>query len=270
MRWNADKANLVPSHECHILAPRGGQLWAERAGAGSPVVLMHGAGMDSRLWDAVAPALARAHTVIRYDARGLGRSSTPTAPFWDVEDLCAVLDHFNLPCAALVGLSMGGETALDFALAHPARVRALALVGTSVSGHNWPHTPQLSAYSAARRQGHAARLVELELSIWAPMGTTGPGGEAIAAMVHDNAQRRIVTEPLALYPSQDAIGRLNQITAPTLIIYGDRDHPEINVIAERLSTEIPNGHCAVLSDADHYLPLRTPERLAELLLAHLS
>src|SRR5215470_15932342 len=92
-----------------------GSLWAQREGAGQPVVLLHGAGMDSRLWDGVFQLLARRHTVIRYDARGLGRSTAPSQPFWDVEDLHTILDHFGVDRAALVGLSMGGETSLDFA-----------------------------------------------------------------------------------------------------------------------------------------------------------
>ncbi|TDD50396.1 alpha/beta fold hydrolase [Saccharopolyspora elongata] len=73
--------------------------------------------MDSRLWDSVFPALARRHTAIRFDARGLGRSSLPAELYWDVADLLAALDHFGIERAALVGLSLGGETSLDFALA---------------------------------------------------------------------------------------------------------------------------------------------------------
>ncbi|MFJ9840857.1 alpha/beta fold hydrolase [Kitasatospora sp. NPDC101155] len=132
------------STDSEVQTPDGGHLWAERRGAGTPVVLLHGSGMDSRLWDAVVPELSRHHDVIRYDARGLGRSTPPERTFDDVEDLRAVLDHFGLDRAALVGLSMGGETALDFTLAHPERVTALALIGASVSGHDWPPSPTTS------------------------------------------------------------------------------------------------------------------------------
>lgn len=65
-------------------------MWAERTGTGTPVVLLHGAGMDARLWDAIVPELALHHDVIRYDARGLGRSTLPAQRFCDVEDLAAV------------------------------------------------------------------------------------------------------------------------------------------------------------------------------------
>ncbi|MFE2163703.1 alpha/beta fold hydrolase [Streptomyces sp. NPDC059447] len=262
----------IRTHEVHLPAPGGGRLWAERSGtgAGTPVVLLHGAGMDSRLWDAIVPELARHHDVIRYDARGLGRSTPPDRTFCDVEDLGAVLDHFGLHAAALVGLSMGGETALDFVLAHPERVSALGLVGASASGHVWPQNAQSSAYAAARREQDAAALAELELSIWASMGRAAPGGELIEAMVTQNAHLRIVSEQqLAHFPDRDAESRLDEIAAPTLVVHGDRDHPEIGVIAERLVAGIPGARGQLIADADHYLPLRTPGPLTELLLAHL-
>lgn len=258
------------SGEVHIPAPGGGRLWAERCGTGTPVVLLHGAGMDSRLWDAVVPALAAHHDVIRYDARGLGRSTPPHAAFCDVEDLRAVLDHFDLRRAALVGLSMGGETSLDFTLAHPERVTALALVGASVSGHVWPRDPDSSAYAAARRNRDTKALVKLELSIWAGMGRAAPGGELIETMVVSNAEQRVVSEQHCVGSSgREAEPHLGEIAVPALVIHGDRDHPEIGVIAEGLVAGIPGARGEVIPDADHYLPLRTPERLTELLLTHL-
>ncbi|WP_406055573.1 alpha/beta hydrolase [Streptomyces sp. NBC_01077] len=271
MSSHTDRPTPLDAAEVDIPAPGGGRLRAERRGTGGPVVLLHGAGMDARLWDAVVPELVRNHDVVRYDARGLGRSSLPDQPFDDVEDLRAVLDHFGLDRAALVGLSMGGETALDFALAHPGRVSALALVGASVSGHVWPQDPQSSAYDTARRQRDAAALAALELSIWAPLGRTAAGGELIEAMVADNAESRVKSEPFfAHFPDRDAESRLCDIAAPTLVIHGDQDHPEIAAIADRLVAGIPDAHGVVVPDADHYLPLRSPERLVELLLAHLA
>ncbi|MFD9936899.1 alpha/beta fold hydrolase [Streptomyces massasporeus] len=95
---------------------------------------------------------------------------------------------------------MGGETALDFTLAHPERVTALALVGASVSGHVWPSSLELSAYATARREHETATLAELELAIWAAMGRTAPGGELIEIMVAANAERRVVSNSTAFSP----------------------------------------------------------------------
>ncbi|MEV7068731.1 alpha/beta hydrolase [Streptomyces collinus] len=63
--------------------------------------------------------------------------------------------------------------------------------------------------------------------------------------------------------------RLGGIVAPTLVLHGDHDHPGIAVIAARLVTGIPGARGETIADADHYLPLHTPERLTELLLSHL-
>jgi 3-oxoadipate enol-lactonase len=254
----------------HVRVSGGGELWAECGGSGMPVVLLHGAGGDSRLWDGVYPELVRHHRVIRYDARGLGRSASPGGPFWDVADLLGVLDHYGIARACLAGMSMGGEAALDFALAHPGRVSALALVGASVSGYRWPQTPDLAAYAVARRAGDAERLAELELAIWASLGPRAPGWPMITTMVRDNAGKRFGNEKFALAPSQDAFSRLDQISVPTLVVHGTDDHPQIGVIAAALTARIPAARGEVIPAADHYLPLRAPGPLTELLLALLA
>ncbi|MFJ7271725.1 alpha/beta fold hydrolase [Streptomyces sp. NPDC099050] len=138
----------------------GGGISAEKAGDGPPLVLLHGAVHDSRLWDRVFAAPARHHTVVRYDARGHGRSTPPTGPFRYEDDLLAVLDRFGLRSAGLVGLSMGGEVALDFTLEHPERVRSLKLIAASAGGHEWPRGAD--HYLPLRTPG---RLLELLLPL---------------------------------------------------------------------------------------------------------
>ena len=91
------------------------------------------------------PHDGRHHTAIRYDARGLGRSTPPAAPFRCEDVLLAILDHFGIERAAPAGLSMGGEVALDFTPAHPGRVRSLKLVAASAGEHDWPRSPELDA-----------------------------------------------------------------------------------------------------------------------------
>ena len=68
-------------------------------------------------------ALSAEHRVVRPDLRGFGESPLPGGPFSHVEDVRALLDHLGVERAAVVGNSFGGRVALDFALAHPERVR---------------------------------------------------------------------------------------------------------------------------------------------------
>src|SRR5712692_459533 len=105
----------------------GTSLYYEVAGVGSPVVLVHPGQGGCVLWDRQFLPFAREHRVIRYDARGFGRSERPNAPFSPYEDLRAVLDAIGVAWAALVGLSLGGVTSIDFAIAYPERVSALVL-----------------------------------------------------------------------------------------------------------------------------------------------
>ena len=89
---------------------------------------------DSRIWDALLPELTAHYRVIRYDVRGYGRSPQPTAAYSMLADLHAVLDHFGLDRVRLVGCSMGGGTALGFALQQPERVKSLVLLCPGVPG----------------------------------------------------------------------------------------------------------------------------------------
>lgn len=246
-----------------------GRLWAEKSGDGAPMVLLHGSVHDSRLWDGVFPELSLHRTVIRYDARGLGRSTPPTAPFRYEEDLLAVLDHFGIERADLVGLSMGGEVALDLTLEHPERVRSLILVAASAGGHDWPQSPEMDAYMAADRGNDADRLAEMELAVWASLGDRAPGYAAIAHMVTENAKVRAASEKGHVRSSEaDAVDLLDRITVPTTVVVGDHDYPEIGVIARRLAEGIPGARLELVAAADHYLPLRAPERLLEIIARH--
>jgi pimeloyl-ACP methyl ester carboxylesterase len=162
---------------------------------------------------------------------------------------------------------MGGEVALDFTLEHPERVGSLTLIAASAGGHEWSQSPELDEYVAAHRASDARRIVELELRVWASLGDRAPGYDVIEPMVRENAEVGAAAEKgHALNPDEDAVDRLDRIKVTTMVVLGDHDHPEISVIARRLADGIPGARLEVVADADHYLPLRAPGRLLELLL----
>jgi len=113
------------------VAVEGGTLYYEVRGSGPPVVLLHAGDLDLSMWDPQVSPLARSFRLIRYDARGHGRSSAPRGPYSTVEDLRRLLDHLGIPRASLVGISMGAGVTLNFATTYPQRVRQLVLVSTS-------------------------------------------------------------------------------------------------------------------------------------------
>src|ERR687894_2826224 len=112
----------------------GAALYYETMGAGEPLVLLHAGIADRRMWDRQFEALAERYRVVRFDRRGFGRSPLTDGPYAHHEDLRGLLDGLGIERASLVGCSMGGAAAIDFALRYPERVRAMVLVGSAVSG----------------------------------------------------------------------------------------------------------------------------------------
>ena len=106
----------------------------ERNREGIPLVFINALGTDLRIWDGVVPKLLERYPVIRYDKRGHGLSDCPPAPYSIRDfsnDLLGLLDHLKVSQATLVGISLGGMIALDFAAAWTERVQALVLCDTA-------------------------------------------------------------------------------------------------------------------------------------------
>jgi 3-oxoadipate enol-lactonase len=102
--------------------------------AGVPLVFINSLGSDLRIWDKLVPYFAEHLSIIRYDKRGHGLSDCPPGPYSirdHANDLANLLDQLQVKQAILVGVSVGGMIALDYALNHPRRVEALVLCDTA-------------------------------------------------------------------------------------------------------------------------------------------
>jgi 3-oxoadipate enol-lactonase len=125
-----------------MIAVDGGEVWSDDSGGdGPPLVLLHPGVGDSRIWAPVLPALTVSYRVIRYDARGFGRSPAPVTKFSLLADLISIFGYHGLDRAAIVGCSQGGGSALGLALEQPARVSALVLLCPGIPGFPWPEEP---------------------------------------------------------------------------------------------------------------------------------
>ena len=152
-----------------MIAVDDGEVWTDDSGGdGPPLVLLHPGIGDSRIWEPVLPALTASYRVVRYDARGFGRSPAPTAKFSLLADLISVLGSYGLDRAAFVGCSQGGGSALGLTLEQPARVSALVLlcpVSRATRGQREPD--ELDAeYERALDAGDVDALADLLQRIW--------------------------------------------------------------------------------------------------------
>jgi 3-oxoadipate enol-lactonase len=250
------------------VAVPGGELYYEVAGHGpNAVVLIHPGLWDRRTWDrefGLLPDLG--YVTLRYDVRGYGKSSRliPGEAFSNVRDLAAVMDAAGIPRAALVGCSMGGAIAIDFALEHPERVWALVPVAPGLGGLE--STPEEDAYwqerfapvDAAIEAGDLERAEDLRLEVWAPLGTDDEAGRRIREIAFDNLHEITMDESGAEELEPPAASRLDEISAPTLVVLAGHDPPDMRRLGEMLREGIPNVRMVSIDDADHVVNLRTP------------
>lgn len=254
------------------------ELYWESVGAGEPVVLIHAGVADCRMWDAQVEALASRYRVIRYDAQGFGRSALSDAPRRRADDLQTVMDAAGVERAHLVGLSMGGATALDFALLYPSRGGALVLGASGVSGldrsDQWLENQNRLEDEAVER-GDFDEALRVDLQTWlagphrdlAEMPASLIDGLAPMALdvLHHDAERKPTPR---LEPP--AAGRLAEVAAPTLVMVGDVDVSEVIAAADVLAAGISGARKHVFQGAAHMLNLERPTEFNSAVLEFLS
>lgn len=252
----------------------GADLCYELTGTGRPLILLHGHLLDMGQWDDQMTAFAATHRVLRYDARGYGRSSLPPASFCHHEDLRGLLDALGLQRAVLIGCSGGGMISLDVALTYPERVDGLVLVGSGLSGYHPGHliSPEMQTMNEARRAGDVATALAASLRAF----TDGPRRTPAQADARVRERTRAMTAQLfARLPVSEArphfldpptATRLGEIGAPTLVLVGGEDQPAIHAIADRLCAGIPHAERAAIPQAGHHANLEQPERFNQLVL----
>jgi 3-oxoadipate enol-lactonase/4-carboxymuconolactone decarboxylase len=239
----------------------------------APVVVLAGSlGSTLEMWDPQVPALAERFRVVRYDARGHGRSPVPPGPYvLDdlVEDLLALLDRIGVARAHVVGLSLGGMTAMRLAALEPSRVDRLALLCTSAK---FP-SPLPWAERAATVRAHGTGVVaEAVVERWFTPQLRGLNPALVERM-----RTMVAATPAEGYAScctaieqMDLLPDLPRITAPTLALAGAEDPATPPEHLATIAGTVPGARLQVLPQAAHLANVEQAAAVNAALLAHLD
>ncbi|WP_109471249.1 alpha/beta fold hydrolase [Ornithinimicrobium cavernae] len=264
---NAEVTQLAQSG---TVQANGQELYYEVHGDGPALVLVMGIGYDSSLWTlAQVPALSTEFRVVIVDNRDAGRSSRGGTPYTIADladDIAGLLDVLEIPRTHLLGLSMGGMIAQEFALRHADRLDRLVISGSGAA-------PARSAVDPIR--------------IWSWVKAHDPGGEVfggqqLAALFSTTflRNRQAVQDTTALLASNpypmgpeayarqaeaylqfDALDRLGTVAAPTLVLVGEQDLLTPPWIAREVADAIPGARFEIIRGAgsSHVVPIERPE-----------
>ncbi|WP_137152532.1 alpha/beta hydrolase [Devosia sp. FKR38] len=256
----------------------GAALTGLEAGEGLPVIFLHAGVCDKRMWlDQMAAVAEAGWHAIAYDRRGYGETTSPDEVFNHLDDLDALLEAFDIHAAVLVGCSMGGGLAIDFALRHPGRVIGLVLIGTSVTGAPWSATEAEAMIEAAEEhafeRGDMDMLNRVQAHEWldGPRAQSGRVSGAARELFMD-MNALALAKPALTHEQRrpEAWSRVGEINAPSLLLVGDQDFTALIDRHEHLSEEMPNAFAAVLEDVAHIPSIERPELVNSMLLEFLD
>ena len=246
----------------HFLTVDSSRVYFEECGSGPAVVLLHDGLVHAVTWDPVWKALCARFHVLRYDRRGMGRSTGPKVPFIPTEDLTALLADRKVASATLVGSSSGAGLALDFAIRHPDRVDRLVLLGPVV------HGMATSAHFLERGARNNAPLATGDTRTaarnWADdRYQIAPGHDAARAALFralaGSPQNLTYPGNLELHFAVPAAARLGEIRCPTLILVGESDIPDVQAYAGAVELGVWGARREVVANAGHLIQLERPE-----------
>lgn len=247
------------------------------SGTGGPIVFLHAGVADRRAWRPCIDALAGmmgSFRAIAYDRRGFGETVFTKERYSRVTDLIAVLDACEIKQAVLVGNSQGGRVAIDAAISHPDRVRALVLIGTAVSGApdvetHTPATQQLIERIAAAENANDLDAVNrLEAHLWLDGPSTSEGrvgGTARSLFLNMNERALHAGDAGEVTDEINAWNLLPTLKIPVSILIGDLDLSYLLDRSRQMSTAIADAELAVLDGCAHMPALEAPPRCARLI-----
>jgi len=258
----------------------GAQIYYETAGEGIPFVMIHAGVADSRQWNNEFAFFARNHQVLRYDMRGYGKSEPVDGEFSHMSDLVSLLNSLELQGPlVMMGCSMGGGLAMDFALTHPSRMKALIMVGSGPSGLklDMPVPAKFAEAEKAFEAGDLDLTAEIETQIWFDGTDRKPEqvNQAMRKLAYEMDRNALSYEARQLgkrLPNTDTPGfdRLKDLSIPVLVIVGTHDTPYILAAADYMINKIPSARKVRIEDAAHLPNMDQPQEFQTIVNAFLE
>lgn len=234
----------------------------------TPIVLVHGVGLDRHMWAPFSAALGL--PTIAYDMIGLGDAPKPEGPYalsMYAEQLRDVVEGLGGEPVDVVGFSMGALVAQRFAADHPSLVRRLVLV-SGVFDRTADERAAIVARVADVRSGAYLDSVEPALERWFTPAFAAGHPDVVRAvrerMLANEVQSYANAYEVFATGDEELVPLASRITAPTLVVTGADDQRSTPVMAQRLAAAVPNGRSVVVPGVRHLLPLEQPVPLAEL------
>lgn len=254
-------------------------MYYEVHGEGEPLVLIQGVGGDLVTWSYFQiPEFSKKYRVIAFDNRGVGRTDAPDSPYsiqMMVEDTAGLLNALGIEKAHMLGLSMGGRIAMEFALKYPQKTKSMILACTSAYSHPWT-LQVLDMLVRMDREGTSPetrcryqllilftlRFFENDKRVQKAINNvlTNPHPQPVYAYARQCAA-------IAEHDSRQSIGR---ISVPTLVLAGKEDILDPLPLSEELHAGIPGSELAILEGGGHALFQEIPDKFNQAVLEFLS
>ena len=249
-----------------VTAPDGARLHVLDQGRGDPILWLQGLNAPAAAWAVQLAHFSQTFRNIAPDLRGIGQSDAPPGPYSArglAQDGVAVLDAAGVDRAHVVGLSLGGAVAQELALAHPGRVRSLAILASFAA-----QPPRSRALLEAWRALYPVAIADLRLRkawelqayawlftdrFWRSEANVRAALRFAVAQPPQPAQGFVGQVDAAL--SHDARERLAGVKAPTLVIHGALDQLSAKENGEELARLIPGAELLILPDVGHAVNL---------------
>jgi 2-hydroxy-6-oxonona-2,4-dienedioate hydrolase len=270
--YPAEERKEAPAKTDKFITVYGAKIHYVEAGSGAPVILIHGLADNTAIWDSIIPSLAARFRVIGFDQIGFGHSDKPLLNY-RVSTLVDFLDGFmtelKIERASLIGNSLGGWVAADFALKHPERVERLVL-SDAVGYAGLSKTMDARALRALRLASrddirylgpltfHDKRFyqdIDLAFKERVTAGDSYAIGQLLDAMVRGD----------------DVLdNRLQDINRPTLVLWGHDDKLIPLSLGERFHQEIARSSLRIIDNCGHMPQVECPDDFATAVLQFFS